>query len=279
LPTASPSALPTGDYAFAALLLIFATGCVATGFRLLYERQFIFGLSAIVVSILFFFAELKWPSSYLVSGSLISAAIIIIILTTVGNWSEITRRAANPRYRSFALAFVLLSFGIYIITYMNALRSDIDTYVMPRSVTQKQADDLHENLSHHDKYAVTVKVNPLDAEAREYGAQLLNALNRSDWTATFDTSGNDPNIAPSTLNDGLCIDVIGENTKPYDAKHDPKPLLETAFSAAGIIANCGGGTAAGNYKLFVVVGHRPLAYGYKPPLLVRLGQWISSLSR
>jgi hypothetical protein len=27
------------------------------------------------------------------------------------------------------------------------------------------------------------------------------------------------------------------------------------------------------------VGHRPFAYGYKPPLLVRLGQWISSLSR
>lgn len=84
---------------------------------------------------------------------------------------------------------------------MNALRTDIDTYVMPRSVTQKQADDLREYLSHHDKYALTVKVNPLDAEAREYAAQLLNGLNRSDWTATFDKSGNDPNIAPSTLND------------------------------------------------------------------------------
>jgi hypothetical protein len=213
LPAGPPSALPTGDYAFAALLLIFATGCVATGFRLLYERKFIFGLSAIVVAILFFAAGLKWPNSYWVSGSLISAAIIII-LTTVGNWSEITRRAKNPRYRSFAFAFVLVSFGIYIIIYMNALKSDIDTYVIPRSVTQKQADDLREYLSHHDKYAMTVKVNPVDAEAREYGAQLLNALNRSDWTATFDTSGNDPNIAPSTLSEGLCINVIGENEKP-----------------------------------------------------------------
>jgi hypothetical protein len=150
---------------------------------------------------------------------------------------------------------------------------------MPRRVSQKQADDLREYLSHHDKYAVTVKVNPLDGEAREYAAQLFNALNRSDWTATFDTSGNDPNIAPSALGEGLCIDVIGENAKPYDAKHDPKPLLQAAFSAAGIIANCSGGTAAGNYKLFVVVGHRPFQYGYKPPLLVRLGQWIISLGR
>lgn len=225
---------------------MFATGCVATGFRLLYERKFVFGLSAIVVAILFFVAGLKWPSSYWVSGSLISAAIIIIVLTTVGNWFEITRRAANPRYRSFALAFVLLSFGIYIIAHMNALRSDIDTYVMPRTVTRQQADDLREYLSQHDKYAVTVKVNPVDAEAREYGAQLLNAFNRSDWTATFDTSGNDPSIAPSTLNDGLCIDVIGENAKPYDAKHDPKTFLQEAFSAAGIVANCSGGTAAGN---------------------------------
>jgi len=82
----------------------------------------------------------------------------------------------------------------------------------------------------------------------------------------------------NTLNPGLCIAVVGENAKPYDAKHDPKPILQTAFAAAGINANCGSGSAAGNYKLFVVVGHRPLIVGYKP-VLVRLGQWIMSLGQ
>jgi hypothetical protein len=124
---------------------------------------------------------------------------------------------------------------------MNSLRSDIDTYVIPRTITKSQADDLREYLSHRDKYAVTVKVNPVDAEAREYAAQLFNALNQSDWTATFDTSGGEPNSQPNTLNDGVCIDTVGENAKPYDAKHDPKLHLQAAFIAANIIANCSGG--------------------------------------
>jgi hypothetical protein len=121
LPPASPGALPTGDYAFAVLLVMFATGSIASGIRLLYEQKFVFGLSAIAAAILFFLGALKWPSNYWVSGLLISAAFIVIILTTVGNSSEITRGAGNPRYRSFAFAFVLLSFGIYIITYIGAI--------------------------------------------------------------------------------------------------------------------------------------------------------------
>jgi hypothetical protein len=174
---------------------------------------------------------------------------------------------------------IIAGFGIYGARFVYNIRSDLDQYVMPRRVTQKQADDLHEYLSHHDKYPVTVKVNPLDAEAREYAGQLLNALNRSEWEGTFDTPGNDPNILPSTLNDGVCINVVGENAKPYDAKHDPRPLLQAAFVASDITANCGGGSAAGTYKLFVVVGHRPLSVGFRPPALVRLGRWIMSLSQ
>ena len=158
---------------------------------------------------------------------------------------------------------------------MNALRSDIDTYILPRTITQKQAEDLREYLSHHDKYAVTVKVNPLEAEAREYASRIFNALNPSDWNATFDTSNGEPR----TVNDGVCINTVGENAKPYDTKHEPKSLLQAAFGAADIPVNCSGGSAAGSYKLFVLVGRRPLAVGYRPPALVRLGWWIMSLGQ
>jgi hypothetical protein len=96
---------------------------------------------------------------------------------------------------------------------MDAIRNDIDTYVLPRTITQKQADDLREYLSRHEKYAMTVKVNPLDAEARKYTAQLFNALNRTIWEVKFNTSSGEP----STLNDGLCIQVMGENASPYHA--------------------------------------------------------------
>jgi uncharacterized membrane protein len=227
----------------------------------------------------------------LTNGSLLGIAAIavaIVLYILERNWSRITTRASNQfvqivhniaRHRNVVLSLIVVGFGVYAARFVYNIRSDLDTYVMPRRITPKQADDLREYLSHHDKYAVTVKVNPLDAEAREYGAQLMNALNRSDWTATFDTSGNDVNTAPNTLNDGLCIDVMGENTKPYDVKHDPKTLLQEAFTAADIVANCGGGVGQGQYKLFVVVGHRPLSYGYRPPALARLGRWIMSLSQ
>jgi hypothetical protein len=273
LPTASPPTLPTGDYALVALLLLFAAGCASTAARLLYDKSFTLGISAIIVAILFFVAALNLPSSYLFSGSLISVAVLVFFLTII-SWNEIKLRAFNSRYRTFAAIFIFPSFATYSITYMNALRSDIDTYVIPRTITQKQADDLREYLSHHDKYAVTVKVNPLDAEAREYAAQLFGALYRTNWEAKFNTSSDEP----WTLNDGLCIQVMGENANPYDAKHDPKALLQAAFTASDINANCGGGAAAGDYKLFVLVGHRPLSLGYKGPPLVRLGRWIMSLS-
>jgi hypothetical protein len=227
-----------------------------------------------VVGILLFVAAINLPRSHLFSGSMIAVAMLVF-LTTIITWPEIKRRALNPRYRTFVAAFALLGLAIYSITYMNALRSDIDAYVMPRTVTQKQADDLREYLSHRDKYAVTVKVNPLDAEAREYASRIFNALNQSDWNATFDTSIGDP----STANDGVCINTVGENAKPYDAKHDPQPLLQQAFASADIQTNCSGSAAAGAYKLFVLVGHRPLIVGYRPPALVRLGRWIMSLGQ
>jgi hypothetical protein len=120
-----------------------------------------------------------------------------------------------------------------------------------------------------------VKVFPLDGEAREYAGQLSNALNRANWDATFDTSGQ-PNSA-----EGLCINTTGENVnpKPFDAKHDPKTLLQQALTAADIRVNCGASSGAGEYKLYLLVGHRPVVVGDQEPLLSKVGRWIAGLSR
>jgi hypothetical protein len=39
---------------------------------------------------------------------------------------------------------------------------------------------------------------------------------------------------PNTLNDGLCVDVMGSNAGPADPKHDPRQLLEDALQVAHI---------------------------------------------
>jgi hypothetical protein len=151
---------------------------------------------------------------------------------------------------------------------MRDLRGFVDLmdaiYVLPRTVTPMQSDELREYLSQHAKHAVTVKANPTDGEAREYAGEIYGALNRAGWdtTITWSTSSNEPPIIPS---EGVCIVAIGENSKPSD---DPSVLLRDAFSVANLFGGeyCGGGVMAGVYKLFVVVGHRPVVVRSEPML-------------
>src|ERR1700728_183636 len=156
-----------------------------------------------------------------------------------------------------------------------SIRSDVDHYVMPRVVTAREVSDLREYLSHHEPHSVTVKVNPLDPEATEYASQLKNALTAGTWDAEFSTFDGEPR----TSNDGLCILEHGVNSKPNDPKHDPLPLLQQGLSAAHIAANCGGSVGAGDYKLYLLVGHRPISIHNDPPVLFRLGRWLMGLGR
>jgi hypothetical protein len=155
------------------------------------------------------------------------------------------------------------------VFYVRRLRSDLDTYVMPRVVTAKQADELRDFLSLHAACSVTVKVNPLDEEALEYWAQLSNALKRTEWNVEMSTASADPN----TQNPGLNIYEQGINAKPKDPKADLRALLEQAFQAAHIAVNGSGGAAAGEYKLFILVGRRPRVI-HSPSFKTQIGQWI-----
>jgi hypothetical protein len=176
---------------------------------------------------------------------------------------------ADPRYRIGAAVLIALCFVVYSLIYMDALKTDIDAYVIPRVVTAKQSAAIREYLSHYEKYPVVVKAPPFDTEAVEYAGQILNMLKAADWDVTFNTATND---APPLTNGGLCF-YLTDPQNP-DPAHDPKEILENAFRAAHIIAGCGGG---GTSKLFLVVGHRPLVLGNHETIPSKIKSWISAL--
>jgi hypothetical protein len=166
-------------------------------------------------------------------------------------------------------------FAGHSISQIVAIRGAVARYVLPRVLTEKQTGDLQEYLSKRKSHGITVKVSPLDSEAIGYASQIFNALKQTNWDVTFSTANADPN----TLNNGLCICVVGSNAGPADPKHNPEQLIQAAFRAANIEVNGGASVGAGEYKLFILVGHRPLAIGRRKPILAKLGYWIISLGQ
>jgi hypothetical protein len=182
--------------------------------------------------------------------------------------SILEKIVVRVRYPMYALLFV------FVLGYVISMRNDFDTYTRPRSVTAQQSDEVHGFLSHRKLYSVTVKVNPRDEEALDYAGQIFNALKLSGWKVEFSTADAEPN----TLNSGLCIEEIGINAKP-ELEQDPATILHEAFRAAEIDTNCSGSVGAGVYKLYVLVGHRPLKIGLQHRFLFKLGGWLTNVGR
>jgi hypothetical protein len=151
------------------------------------------------------------------------------------------------------LYVVMLYIALKVFFYVRQLRTDLDTYVMPRVMTAKQADALRDFLLHHQPHSVTVKVNQLDQEATAYCNQLSGALKQAEWNVQ--TSYADPD--PHTQTPGLRIQELGVNARPKDMQG--VTLLQQAFQAARIRIDGSGAVGAGEYKLLIVVGRRPLA--------------------
>jgi hypothetical protein len=186
-------------------------------------------------------------------------------------------RRSRPSLQTIMSIFASVVISIFVghtISQIVSVQTAFTQYVLPRSLTEKQASEVRDFLSHHKPYSVTVKANPLDSEAMGYAGQLFNALHATDWTAVLDTSDQGPGVA----NPGLCIDEIGQSSRPkFDAKDIPAETLQQAFQAANVEVNCGGGSGGGDYKIYLLVGHRPLIMNAQEPALRRLGNWIASL--
>lgn len=247
--------LPTGDKAVFAFLEMFALAFAFEGVSRLLDGRYLLGFLALGISIVFFLAGIKWPQIKLRTGKR-----FVVGLDRIAN---------DSRYRTSAILLIAFYIAISGLFYMHSLRSDLNKYVMPRSFTDKQSEELREYLSHHESHAVTVKGNPLDTEALEYASQIFNALKQTAWDVTFSTFNGEP----FTLNNGLSIHVQGSIIGPPDPKHDPQQLLQDALRAAHIEAG-GGGSGAGDYRLFILVRHRPLVMEEEETTLSKLGRWI-----
>jgi hypothetical protein len=247
--------------------------------RLFWVLLTIFG-SMFATGLFVIFQTLGWGLFYTIAGLL---GMLILVRDRVSvDVLKVARVLSFPRVPIRTPVLVLASAVISIfvghtIAQIMAIQTAVTRYVLPRAVTEKQADALRDYLSHYEAHSVTVKADPLDGEAIQYAVQVYNAFRRTEWTVELSTSDKGPN----TLNAGLCIGEQGTNAKRNDPRHDPRDLLQQAFQAAHIEVDCGSGSSAGEYKLFVLVGHRPLVMGSTEPepTPVKLGHWIETLGQ
>jgi hypothetical protein len=260
-----PDQLPTGDMAvyifFEMIALAFAFASVES---LMGNKPWFVWSGCLILTVLFLLAGIKWPRIKSKVGARFATSVDQI--------------ANSSRYQWGLGLFLLGCIGVYGIVHIHSLHNDLDTYVMPRILTKEQSDDLRKYLSNHEAHAVAVRVNVRDREALEYASQIFNALKLADWDVTFDPSETSDGT-PNTLTDGLGISVAGSNVGPPDPKRDPQPLLQNALKAAHVDCSGIGGIAAGEYKLFLLVGHRPLRLGHQRPTLYKLSQWIEQLNQ
>jgi hypothetical protein len=70
---------------------------------------------------------------------------------------------------------------VQVVIMIFTLRSDLDTYVMPRTITERQANDLHKYLSKYEPSTLHIKVVQNDPEAVEYAGYLFKSLVDAGW--------------------------------------------------------------------------------------------------
>jgi hypothetical protein len=270
--------LPSGDRAVYIFLEMIALGFVLTAIDTVVNGKApIVWLSCFVLSIIFFLAGIKWPQIKQVLGEQFSDTVewaaSYRALAVLGVAAYVAITQYEPRYRYTAVTLGAGYFMLSGVAYVRSLRRDLDRYVMPRQVTTRQVKKLRTYLSRHDKYPITVKVNPQDHEALEYANAIIQGFNQTGWKAEL-------NIAPpytAAANDGLGIHATGVNSVAYESKNDPRPILQEAFRFAGIEANHNSGVGAGDFNVSILVGHRPLRIGHEESILTKLGRFMQRL--
>lgn len=249
--------------------------------RLIAGKSLGASLGLFVLAIFFAVAGVMWPTAKTKLGAKFSRVS-----------SGIERLAAGYRFRTVCIIAVTLTAAVALSLYLHSLRETLNTYVMPRVVTQEQAARLRKFLSAHpSNVKVNVDVSAADPEALEYAAELINAIKAGGWDAQFWTVNPWAPDRPSPkrkpvsnmfleLDRGLLIRVCipGQPTNPNPRHPSPDVILNEAFRKAHIQVNGGGmSTDCGAYSVVVEVGRRPEKVGVRPPALFRLGRWLMGL--
>ena len=213
----------------------------------------------------------------LVAGCLASCAVGIywpwIRVKLRLTWTkQIDAIANNYRYRySFTIVLIGL-FVFYVVTSMRDLHNDFEKYVLPRHLAQSQFDKLTASLTKIGANTIYFKSSN-NQEANEYATQLEEAFRRSGWQVEMGS----PDDKPLINNPGMELYETGVGVrKDRDARLFQ--MLQMALGDADIPWGGAGGDGPGvEYRIFILVGTRPLRVGEQPPFRNKLAHWLESL--
>jgi hypothetical protein len=162
--------------------------------------------------------------------------------------SRVEQIAGDYRYRTGAVFLLLGYFTASAGMYMHSLRSDIDMYITPRSITQTQSEKLRDYLSKYEANAVSVRVVQHDPEAMEYAAQLFNAMRQTNWDINppnhsgpeyqhLETTQKEPKVRDLDANGKRLYKSTDEYVEAHDAWFETKisnKIAEQNYDATGL---------------------------------------------
>ena len=171
---------------------------------------------------------------------------------------------------------------------MFTLRSDMDAYVVPRTLTRTQANAIQKVLSASESPGpINVFSDVSDLEATAYAGWLSGAMINGGWDARdmpvkpWDASdpeknGGDFYNVYVAMDQGVSIRTctVGQPKKPDPRHPTPDVVLRTAFEAAHLNVGSGSKYNCAKYSFIVEVGRRPLEIRTQP-LRAKIGEWIT----
>lgn len=200
-------------------------------------------------------------------GLLFLADFVLLLV-----WNKIAWIGQN--WRAIAAVFAALAWAY--LAYQNwTLRSDLDSYAMPRVLTPHQAARLTDYLRKSPKtFAVEITADPKDGEAWQYASQFQEPLNNAGWKAVWNPwqaprAPDAPPLPPGSppvprppVNEGVSIGAPIGNGDDTGRK-----TLARALQSAGIEnIGCEMGSDA---RLILLIGHRPMVLGDQRPWFQR----------
>lgn len=105
------------------------------------------------------------------------AVLVWVFLSTM----LFVRRAADTAATTTVLQAQITS----LKNDLEFLRRDFQRFKTPRSLTQKQFDDMVDFLSTRDSQTITITYVRGDRETRQYAINFRNALTKAGWTITM----------------------------------------------------------------------------------------------
>lgn len=143
-----------------------------------------------------------------------------------------------------------------------ALRSNIDLYFKPRSLSEEQITSMAAGLSKVDSQNIALVVHANDAEAANYMGQIAGGLIRGGWKITRTS------YSVEQMNQGVSINVEfpGQPVNP-DPKHPrPDEILNRAMNEAKIVVNGSGAVYnRAGYAITLTIGPRQMILDSTPP--------------